>query len=541
MATNNGLDAAATSMDLHGFEQKAREHQQLIDSTNTGIKNLMGDMSSNVDQMMTALLGGTNAQGETALSLETKKLGELQAQNRKSDFLVSLGEDQDSSSRLSNQMATQFATSTREAMQLAQTVSQRKSVGFFDNPLEFIWNQLQLPDEENALKAKVDEANLAKGTIQTINQMESETAKNAEEYAQKITLGSVNSQVQGLTNNLQAQALETKNRYLQQNIGNLEFVVNADQKTLDNIAGVIAARNSAAHLALAQQQAAESSVRFAQWQKDNADTEAGREQALGFINAAAERFGKPKLDSTKLKSYMIINGGKLPPELQTMMEWGYSNGVSGSNAYGVAPVAAARTSAAVGVQPPSWFQEQFEDAKKTVAFQNQQSGGKLYTKPEDYDRAINSAMAAQVTMLQAKIDPRNLANPYLIAKPSVIAENKAVQTSALWNKVLKDQIGDSDTRDIAAIATKGIAAILDKKITPLEYELGINSYIRAGVELNNQKSQFNNFGVKELDSYNATAPDGTLINWKDATAVRENLVKKLSAMQRMGGSGFGWN
>lgn len=533
MATNSA-SSGEQPINLGAFESKAREHQSLIDDTNSKLNGLMGDFSTNIESMLTAVLSGTDARGDTPLSIEAKGLAALEAQQRKSEFLVSLGEDKEAASRLSNQAAQQFAAATREATQLAQTVSARKSVGFFDNPLEFIWNQLQLPDEENALNAKVNEATLAKGTIDTINKMESDTARNAEEFSQKLTLGSVQSQVEGMKNNLLAQSLQVKNQAIQQNVNMLERVVAADQKTLDNYMNVIQARNSAASLALAQQNAVEARARFAAWQQDQADTAAGQEQALALINNAAERFGRPKLAAAQFKSLRMINGGKLPPEIQTLLEYGYTNAVTGSTAYGTDPVTALKVTSTMGVQPPQWFSENYQSALRDVKQQQDLSGGKLFKTPQEYEMAVNQRMKQVVQEQSKTIDPRNTANPYLIDSPKVVGTNAAVQQSALWNKVLKTQIGESDTRDMSIIISRGLAAVQAGTISFPELEAGINAYVTAGVGINNENNQYANFGFAPQSDYwtkvkskRAIIPDASqLINLRDSAALREFLVKE---------------
>ena len=77
---------ADTGFDIGSYVQAAGIQQKLVDSTTQALKTIAVQSADFTDQIVGLITGGTDERGETALSLETKKLGELEAQNRKSAF-----------------------------------------------------------------------------------------------------------------------------------------------------------------------------------------------------------------------------------------------------------------------------------------------------------------------------------------------------------------------------------------------------------------------------------------------------------------------
>ena len=91
-----------------------------------------------------------------------------------------------------------FQDKLTKAQQLAQSVEDRESVGFFDNPLGFIVNQLYLPDERNALKATLDSANVAKQRIADTNQLMQASAISENAFKQSLSAAANQSLVEAM-------------------------------------------------------------------------------------------------------------------------------------------------------------------------------------------------------------------------------------------------------------------------------------------------------------------------------------------------------
>lgn len=500
---NNGLDGAAQSIDLHGLEQKTREHQSLLDSTFAQIKQLTEESKYNIDSMVEAVFGSAvDKNGDTALAAEARGLGELQAQQRRGEFMASLGEDREASARLSNQLASQFQQTTGEAAQLAANISKRKSVGFFDNPLEFIWNQMQLPDEENALHAKVTEANFAKQQIDAINTMETETARTSELMTAKLSLAGQQSKIDALKNAAILQAGQIKAQGIKENVHNLQIMVDADQQTLNNYHQIIGARNQAAQLALSQAANARAQVQFEQWKKEVADTEAGQVQQLEWINTGAKLVGKPELDQRQLLSVIKMSKGQLPQELAVLLERGYSAAATGNTVkWGETPTSAAEVAYVTKTAPPDWLAERFADARKILSAEQMMPGAKPLKGPE-LDARVNQIVQAQMESKLKNIDSRDTSNPYLIPTTKDVARNPTVASSPLYSKVLAPQ--SVDTRDVNIIIARGLEAVKAGQINFKELESGLDSYLKAGVAINNESQLFERYSVKPASEYNYT-------------------------------------
>jgi len=501
---NSNLNDAAQTIDLHGLEQKTRQHQALIDSSNAKIQQLTADASANIDAMVEAAFkSATTRDGETVLSLQARQLGELQAQEFRADLMHSLGEDREASARLSNQLASQIRADLEASVDLQQRVTARKQVGFFDNPLEFLWNQLQLPDEENALNAHLTSATNAQNQLERINKLESDTARASELMSSKLSIAGQESKVEALKSLATLQAGEIRAKGIQQNVQNLEIMVAADQKTLDNYHQILAARNQQAHLALSIEANGRAREQFAQWKKEVADTEAGQQQQLDWINAGAKLVGKPAFDHRQLLTLIKSSKGQLPQELQVLMERGYTAAATGNTVqWGDTPTSAAEVAYVTKQASPAWLNEQFAEAQKILNANAMMPGAKKLT-PQERDSQINQIVAERMAKYSKVIDSRDTTNPYLIPTTADVARNPTVQASPLFSKVLAPQ--KVDTRDINIVIARGLEAVKTGQISFRDLDAGLDTYIKAGIGINNEMQMFERYATKPGLGYNYTS------------------------------------
>ena len=189
MATNS------SDFSLAGIMQSASSVLSTLRDSTATLEALSREGTTVSEAMAKAVAAGTDANGDTALSLETRKLGELEAQQKKSEFYAAIGMDAQGQAKISNQLATAFKENVQRSLETAQSIRERESVGLLDNPLAWIVNQLILPDERNALDANMQEGNVIKASMNQLNNALQQTAQSEAAYAKTISAVSVDSQV----------------------------------------------------------------------------------------------------------------------------------------------------------------------------------------------------------------------------------------------------------------------------------------------------------------------------------------------------------
>lgn len=247
MATNSNSGEFSLASIMQSASSAFSELQSGVEE----IKSLSGQSIIVADALAQALANGTNAQGETALSLKTKELGELETQKNKSDFWAALGMDAEGNAKISNQLATSLQENIARSTEIAKSVRERESVGLLDNPLAYIWNQIVLPDERNALAASLQEGDVLKTSLASVNQALQQTAQSEALYTKTRTAASIDSKIAGIESDFQAKALKARYDALQMNAHNVETIMKAPMQVLDFQARIVGLRNQEEHMALA--------------------------------------------------------------------------------------------------------------------------------------------------------------------------------------------------------------------------------------------------------------------------------------------------
>lgn len=537
-----------------GAAQAATEHNSLIDATMAALTGLTQQGVDAGNALVEAVTAGTDSRGDTALSLETRKLGELEAQNKNAEFYAALGMDLPGQAKLSTSLAAAFQANTRQALEQAQSIQDREAVTLLDNPLGHIWNQLILPDEKNALEATMKTGEVIKSSMNQLNKALDENARSETQYAKKLTTASVDSQVQGLKADIDAKAAQARMHAIQQNSHDLVTVLAADKQKLDTISQIVQMRNSDEHLALSREAAAQGRVKFDQWQSDQRDTEDYINEMYTLANDTAKRLGKPEL--TRKEVALALKGKAQPGMQQTIQAYaqaGYINKDSGALgiAYGETPTAALDFSVATRTPLPAGVSDIYASANAKLQKALEAPGSKLDKKNKPLmDAEYNKYVLQEVTQLQANIDSRDGTNPYRIPDLKVIAASEAVKNTSLFKNVLSVEVaaGGLSASDPDTIVAKGMVGVAQGKLTLGQLAQDITTFYKAGVQANNAEKQFSRYGMAEQSSYKTkvagagsmtlfSTPDKVTIDMTDLTQVN-SLLAKLAASKRIGQSGL---
>ena len=551
-AQSGGIDLPSLLQSIAGGVAQSKDTQQKL-------RDITSDTNADYLALQEDALSGTDSKGDTQLTMKTRGLALLEAQNNMDAFSEALGNNGEGAAKISTQLATHYHDSLQKALELSDSIKQRESVGMLDNPLAFMWNQIVLPDEKNALGATLDSAKIAKEGLATVNSALQETAKSEAAYAKTLSTASVQSQVDAVAAEINAKAVRIEIDAHQANAQNLERISNATNQQITMIHAGITAQQSAQQLALSQAAGARDATRFDEAMKVTKDNEAAQAEAVAYINAGRRNAVLPPLDSAKtLRQLKMVGGlGGLSGEMQAWFKNGLTidSNTAGEPIYGRTLSESVNFANSTGAVPPTQIGSLYTRARDAVM-------APLAGKPiEAKDRATIDAAISATAQNMLKEDAKVIKhtdelNPLLIPTVATIATAKEVQNSALYQKVI--QSNKIETRNIDVIFQAGVAAVRAGIITPNELSDGMDTYIKVGQTYNATQGQFVRYGLqlptdsnKQL-TYNAqvTLPtavnrpdsvtskfglglyttDKTVINYADKTA-RDNLVAKILSVR----------
>jgi hypothetical protein len=478
---------------IQGLMQAAKQQGQLADTTNKQLTDISSMMTDAANSIMSAIGQATDGGGNTPLSLETKLLGEQQAQQAKQDFRKAIGDDPETSAKLSNILATTYAETTRKAQEQQAAITQKEQVGLFDDPLQFLVNYVTLPDERNALKATQDQASSAATALRTMNAMMDERNKIENDYSIKLTDASIASQVQGLKANLDVMAGQTKMQTLSNQAHLLTTIMNAGEEQVKNISNVISARNQAAHLALAEESAAQNRVRFNAWLEDYKDDKVAQQEQFEMYNRGAAISGKPPAaNAQELQRLLKKSGQDVSAKTQAIMEIGFNNALDGTSALGATPADAAVTIQKLGIRLPSEqnyaanvFNSALEAMKKDPTTAN-------IKDPKQYNAVFNKKVQEIFASYSQNLNFEDPTNPLTPPSVKFMGENSSFGKTPLFQKVLGPQ--QVDTANPQKIMDIGLQAVKDKKLTVPELVSGYTQYYNQALSANSVNRGFNKFG-----------------------------------------------
>ena len=502
MATNSNSGEFSLASIMQSASSAFSELQSGVEE----IKSLSGQSIIVADALAQALADGTNAQGETALSLKTKELGELETQKNKSDFWAALGMDAEGNAKISNQLATSLQENIRQSTELAKSVREKESVGLLDNPLAYIWNQIVLPDERNALAASLQEGDVLKTSLASVNQALQQTAQSEALYTKTRTAASIDSKIAGIESDFQAKALKARYDALQMNAHNVETIMKAPMQVLDFQAKIVGLRNQEEHMALAREAASRERVRFQEWLDDKKETEEAIVARTNYANATAKQLGLPEF---KVKDVELAMKGKGTPgmkeRIDEMATVGYINANSGAQGarYGTKFTEAMDFATKVGVHVPVAVSDVTSQAYARVSKLIEE--GKVAKNDK---KAIAASLDAEVEKLSKgwlkQIDPKDKNNVYAAPDLTVMLQQEAVKASPL-GQVLAVQAKAGGLKDTNpdVIMELGLAAVAAGKLSWQDYSEGVRLFYTAASQYNNQQHQLERFGILGQDSYNA--------------------------------------
>lgn len=498
MADNTGTGIDLSSIKILG-DQAANSASQAA----AHISNLASQNTSTTDQLIAAIMGGMVG-GDTDVSLRAKLLAEQEAQQNARKVYDAVGQGQGYASLVSNQISN-YESTLQDSQELAGTIAKRESVGFFDNPLEYLWNQIMLPDERNALNAKLAEANVAKKRITDTNEMMSQERKIENEFKTTISAATIDSQTDALRQELAAKGYVAKLEANKTNAALTIQATNLQGQQLEIAQRFATIQSSVEHLQMAHEAAAQTRVKFEEWVKENKDKADFNEQITQWYNAGQAAVGKEPLTTDRVATMFKL----YPEQSRAMIDAGVASISAGKAVLGASPWFAQNTMMAAKTAIPdsdSYVRDAF--AAGNAAIQNAVKAGAL--KEGDKNQVpttFNKGAVSYMTDMQKSVDYNNKNNPYILPSPSALttgdSPSKEILSSALWQKSLAARVEagvlpDSNPKTIIDFAMEDYKV---GKITLPEIAEGIKSYYGSGMVINNEFRKFERYGLPPQGQY----------------------------------------
>ena len=193
------------------------------------------------------------AAGESdAIVTEQKMSGELKAQENKRAFATSVGSNMDVSSEIMSSLGLQLRQASIEAIKAKDIVAQKQSVGLFDNPLEYLINQITIGDDINRAEAVQGKADQIAQSLAQINASTQSTAQTQNAIAQTTSAAAVQAGVASVRQKAAEQAAIIEQQNLLYNVQGIEKVQALNQQQLSNMFAAKTAINSEKSLENAQ-------------------------------------------------------------------------------------------------------------------------------------------------------------------------------------------------------------------------------------------------------------------------------------------------
>lgn len=451
----------------------------------------------------------TQTEGEAGLA--TQRAKQLAADTYGTDI-------SDPNNRIAS-LALQGKDEYERAVSILDTISQKQSVGFFDNPLEYIVNQLSLPDDQEAYSLAARKSNMALAEADSINQSTQIQQQTQANLTKTLTAQSVADKVKVASAELEIAALELEVKGLAANTEGAKFKQAASQQALDNQYKVFSAQQAEAHLRLSQEAAADARAQR-KLVMDAKDEDVANDVILatwitrGMAASGAPGAGTvytPKMWKTE-KTFLTA---KRKAELEAFADIGRSMGANGTSprSLGASPgevaVNVVFNNHKLGAGQET-LHKAITDAASSV---NEEAVGKgVKVTPEMIQSNVNVRLRSG-----AKDMARNVEQPvsgfsdniYKGPKTAELLDKfPVIEKSKLYQEVIAPLRAATKDGELPAkmVFATALEAIREGKLTLNEAVAETKNYYGNIVKYNNIYTQYTSVGMEQQKSYTVKVP-----------------------------------
>lgn len=458
-----------------------------------------------------------DSRGETPLSVEVREAGLLEAQNKKQKLYNSIGSE--GFAKYSNQLSDQLVAAISDRNEAAKIVQEKESVGFFDNPLEFIMNQLTLDDDYARLEGADTVAKSASVGLQQLNASMQQTAQTENEYAITRNTAAIDSKLNAIKAELDIKVLNARGQALQTNAQRIEALMRADGEVMDTQIKRYNLEAAAEQREFMRSQKAdydaERELRIQERKlklQALEDMKLSNEQKANLVRNAMVATGVPaevaaaQVSANSIER-LLKEPGMVGKRYQTYYEMGASAQLDGTLKYGDSAIEAASTVDQLGIPVKN-------DVQKTLLqYTKDAMNSPTLAAVTDKKARISEAERVAQTIAESKrmvIDSKDMSNPYQAPALSILVDQKAVKESELFAKVIAPQIIGAGLKEAnpEILVEHTVGALAAGKISLDGAVKGLNLLYGVAVDYNNANNKYKSFGYKNQNTYPVQLPGG---------------------------------
>lgn len=465
---------------------------------------------------------GTDRNGDTALTVQTRELAELQAQKNSRKFASAIGSNMDDTSEILSSLGMQLRGKEQEAIAAKAEVTQKASVGLFDNPIEYILNQVTLPSSRAKAQGLEEEASSISTAMQRINSASQDTVRTNNAIAETKTVASIANKVAATKANIDAQALAVKQQSLSFNVEALNAAANISEKQLSNFFQANSQEIAFKQLDIAQESAKnQRELKELEIKKlglildDKEENKADQQALVNTINIPIAARGLAPLNIKQIKLLQSTPKGK--EQITDLLYSGILSQSVGSSVIAETPGMAAKMMIQGGENLPeikkpiaNILKQEFMSATKAQTYKELQSDGTYKevrydaTKLPEVISAVNNNLKIKSREWINNIDPKDKTNPYVIPPlASIVTIIPDIVNDEFFKKIISPQMTTAGLSEAEPDKIAGLAKTAIKQGMPMETVLdGLTKLYSAGVLTNNITKGYTSFGLPYQKSGN---------------------------------------
>lgn len=491
----------------------------------------------------------------TKVVTDTQQLGKLQAQTALQNFAANIAGDTDDATGTQAKLAATFLQANSDAADALQTIKEKRSVSFFDDPLSWVSNKLTINHDIDQYNSNASIANQAEQQIDSTNQAISLRAAAQAQIATTVTAASAEAQSNIAVSSAQEAADVLGRQGIAQNTAGVKEVADMNYRQFqiatagfDADARYQQLKQGQAQLAVSQANLSLEQQRFALMQKKEINADSANQYIADNINAGLKVMypTNPAAWNVPAGKLQGIMSGKLPmdPILAQAMKIGENSKDttlpdSGTRLLGLTPSDALTTLQFNPTIAPD-MQGGVGILRQALDIVSKQTAGIPITTPAEkqaFDAKVNAQANA---LLQAAANhTQDPSSVYFLPGADQLAQQiPAIQQTPLYQKVLapliQAKVDLSNPDQVAGYAQKAIAA---GTISLNDAAAGIAGMYQQGQIQNQASKQLIGLGLTPKISYmgNAAAA-GTMglsgkLDYTKQDQVMKNLMMRSSVDQ----------
>lgn len=490
----------------------------------------------------------------------TKNAGELAAEANTQRIARILGTSMDASSNLTVEYGQEMRRRAAEATQALDVIAAKEKVGFFDNPLEFIVNQITIGDDYAKYNAAVDQYNLALTKNEAIHRQTQIASVTENAIKQTMTAESAAANARSLASVALLKAKDAELDKLKYGNAAIKDIGQLDAQALDLEFKKFSAIKSDEQLAMQKAQFALSQEQSKLLMEQRADAKADKDKVrqeqelkVKAINAGRAVQNLPEMNVLELKVW------EQDPKKRDIVQGWLSSGLdamaSGGRNVTIAPSpgdTALTLLQSKGSTSTPAINKLLTTALNEVRAGKTASGANILVDKKDPGAVvatINTLVKARLDAFAQDVEAGGADNLYALPPLKAIADQSpAVRNSPFYKMVLAPTVASGGMATLNATQMNELAAVAVRQglVTFTQAVQTMSQIGQAGILLNNKTKDFSRVGIPPQKTANAvvnTDPSAYFsgavsvnVDWGNINDWAQVLSKKLSPMGIVGRS-----